>query len=100
MDFKGNTFIGLNIKGITMHIPSTFRCRNISMSGYIERELTSFRHPFPKKPQRNPAHFTQPEYGAKIQYEPDHDTSEKLDINGKKYIQEVYIMHKQCILPY
>ena len=59
------------------------------MPGYIERALTRFRHPFPKKPQHNPAQFTQPEYGAKVQYEPDADTSEKLDANGKKRIQEV-----------
>ena len=65
------------------------RTCDISMPGYIERALTRFRHPFPKKPQHNPAQFTQPEYGAKVQYEPDADTSEKLDANGKKRIQEV-----------
>ena len=65
------------------------RTCDISMPGYIERALTRFRHPFPKKPQHNPAHFTQPEYGAKVQYEPEADTSEKLDTMGKKRIQEI-----------
>ena len=56
----------------------------------IHRASTdTFSTPFPKKPQHNPAQFTQPEYGAKVQYEPDADTSEKLDANGKKRIQEV-----------
>ena len=65
------------------------RTCDISMPGYIDRALQRFRHPFPKKPQHNPFHFTQPEYGAKVQYEPDADESEKLDETGKKRIQEV-----------
>ena len=65
------------------------RTCDISMPGYIERALTRFRHPFPKKLQHNPAHYVQPEYGTKVQYEPDADTSEKLDTIGKKRIQEV-----------
>jgi hypothetical protein len=65
------------------------RTCDISMPGYIERALTRFRHPFPKKPQHNPFHYTQPEYGAKVQYEPEADTSDKLDDMGKKRIQEI-----------
>ena len=65
------------------------RTCDISMPGYIERALTRFRHPKPKKPQHNPFKYIQPEYGAKVQLTPDKDTSEKLDAQGKKRIQEV-----------
>lgn len=65
------------------------RTCDISMPGYIERALTRFQHPKPTKPQHNPVKFIQPEYGAKIQYDNEADTSDKLDRKDQKRIQEI-----------
>ena len=75
--------------GLIMKWDYEARTCDVSMPGYIERALTRFNHPFPKKPQHNPFKFVQPEYGTTIQYEADADTSEKLDKKGQKRVQEV-----------
>ena len=59
------------------------------MPGYIDRALKRFNHPHPKKPQDNPFKYITPEYGTKIQYTPDEDTSAALDKKEKKRVQEV-----------
>ena len=41
---------------------------DISMPGYIHKALHKFQHPTPKKPQYAPHKWTQPTYGAKVQY--------------------------------
>jgi hypothetical protein len=84
VDWEGERYCGLIMKWDYTH-----RHCDISMPGYIERALTRFQHPKPKKPQDNPFKYIAPEYGAKVQYAPDADTSELLDEKGKKRIQEV-----------
>ena len=59
------------------------------MPGYIARALQRFEHPHPKKPQDNPYKYIAPDYGAKVQYAQEADSSEPLDEKGKKRIQEV-----------
>jgi hypothetical protein len=65
------------------------RTCDVSMPGYIERALARFEHPTPKKPQHNPFRFIQPEYGAKIQYEPDADTTPEVNAKERTRIQEI-----------
>jgi hypothetical protein len=84
VDWDGERYCGLILKW-----DYNKRTCDISMPGYIERALTRFEHPKPKKPQDNPFQFIQPEYGAKVQYEPDADESAPLDEKGKKRIQEI-----------
>jgi hypothetical protein len=84
VDWDAERYCGLILKW-----NYTTRTCDISMPGYIERALQRFKHPMPDKPQHNPYRYTQPEYGAKVQYEPDADTSEKLNPDGKKMIQEI-----------
>jgi hypothetical protein len=83
-EWEGDRYIGLNLKW-DYH---KHTC-DISMPGYIERVLARFNHPTPKKPQHNPSKFYQPEYGARVQYAPDDDTSPLLDAKEKKRIQEI-----------
>ena len=84
VDWDGERYCGLIMKW-----DYTRRHCDISMPGYIERALTRFQHPKPKKPQDNPFKYIAPEYGAKIQYTPEIDTSDLLDEKGKKRVQEI-----------
>jgi hypothetical protein len=84
IDWEGERYCGLILKWEYQR-----RTCDISMPGYIERALARFDHPKPKKPQDNPFKYIPPEYGAKVQYAPDEDTSELLDEKGKKRIQEI-----------
>jgi hypothetical protein len=61
----------------------------LSMPGYVEKALQRFTHPAPKRPQHAPYPWTQPNYGASIQYTEPEDTSPPLDKQGTKLLQEV-----------
>ena len=84
VDWDGERYCGLIMKW-----NYTKRHCDISMPGYIERALTRFDHPKPKKPQDNPFKYIAPDYGAKVQYAPEDDSSELLDDKGKKRVQEI-----------
>ena len=62
---------------------------DLSIPGYVERALKRFTHPKPPGPEDSPYKWTRPNYGAKIHYAPDTDTSEPLPPNHKKLIQEI-----------
>ena len=84
VDKEGTRFIGLTLewdyKNQEVHV---------SMPGYVEKALTRFNHPKPKKPQHQP-HPHQPiVYGAKTQTATPEDDSPKLNKEQKKYVQEV-----------
>jgi hypothetical protein len=83
-DWDGERYCGVVLKW-----DYSKRICDISMPGYIERALARFQHPKPKKPQHNPYKYLQPEYGVKVQYAPDADTSPFLDAAGKKRVQEI-----------
>jgi hypothetical protein len=83
-DWDGERYIGLTLKWDYYK-----RTCDISMPGFIERALARFNHPTPKKPQHNPSTYYKPEYGAKVQYSPDADTSPLLNDKDKKRIQEI-----------
>ena len=61
----------------------------ISMPRYIPKMLLKFNHPKYKTPQHAPHTWNVPAYGQKIQYAPEHDTSEKLDKKGTTLIQSI-----------
>jgi hypothetical protein len=59
------------------------------MPGYVQKALTRFEHPPPKKRQDQPYPHVKPNYGAKLQYSQEDDDSPALNKTGKKIIQEV-----------
>jgi Reverse transcriptase (RNA-dependent DNA polymerase) len=61
----------------------------LSMPGYVEKALQRFTHPPHQKPEHSPHPWTQPDYGAKIQYTTPEDTSDPLDQHGIKRLQEI-----------
>lgn len=85
VDWTGARYCGLIIDW-----DYDYRTCDISMPGYIERALQRFEHPASKKPQHNPYKYIAPEYGSKVQYEADADTSELLDAKGKNRLQQIF----------
>jgi hypothetical protein len=62
---------------------------HVSMLDYIPKALKRFQHQAPSKPQHQPYPHVKPNYGAKVQYTEDTDTSALLPKQDKKFIQEV-----------
>jgi Reverse transcriptase (RNA-dependent DNA polymerase) len=83
-DLTGNKYCGL-------HIDWDYEngtC-DISMPGYIERALEQFAHKYDGKPEKAPEPYDPIDYGAKIQYAIQPDTTPLLDAGQKKRIQEI-----------
>jgi hypothetical protein len=59
------------------------------MPGYISTLLLKFKHPQPTKPWLSPFKCLPITYGAKAQLIPVPDTSELLDANCKRHLQEI-----------
>jgi len=59
------------------------------MPGYVEKALARFKHSKTRKVQDQPHKHAIPVYGAKVQYAKEADTSQLLDKNGKKRVQQV-----------
>ena len=59
------------------------------MPGYVQKALKRFNHEAPAVPQHSPYPHTKPQYGAKIQYAADPDTSPELGKKEKRFIQQV-----------
>jgi hypothetical protein len=75
--------------GITLKWDYTNRTVDLSMPGYVARALQRFQHPQPTKPEHAPHAWTAPQYGTKIQYTTDTDTSAALPKAGIKRIQAI-----------
>jgi len=75
--------------GLTLAWDYDQRTVDLSMPRYIQRALQRFHHPAPARPQHAPHAWTQPDYGAKVQYVPDQDTTAALDPAGRLRVQEV-----------
>jgi hypothetical protein len=80
----GDKFASIDIKWDY----ETRRCC-ISMPGYIENLLIKFKQPCPIKPRLLPHKCLPIAYSAKAQLTPTADTSEQLDLNQKRRIQEI-----------
>ena len=59
------------------------------MPGYIDNLLVKFKHPRPVKPRLSPYSCLPINYGAKTQLAPESDTSELLNDDRKRRIQEI-----------
>ena len=84
LDMKAERFCG-----ITMEWDYDAGHVTLSMPGYVEKALQRFTHTMPKQPVHSPHPWTQPEYGAAIQYAEPEDTSEPLDKAGIQKLQEI-----------
>ena len=83
-DMEGTRYCGL-----TLEWDYTARTCDISMPGYIERALQRFQHRQPNKPQHAPTAWSQPVYGAKVQYAPAPDASTLLPAGAATRISEI-----------
>jgi len=59
------------------------------MPGYVERALQRFAHPAPSRPEHSPHEWQEPQYGRKVQYAPDPDTTPPLDKDLIKRVQAI-----------
>ncbi|MGL5937078.1 MAG: reverse transcriptase domain-containing protein, partial [Cetobacterium sp.] len=77
MDTKCEKFCGMTI---TWNFAEGWV--EISMPGYVQKALLRFTHPVPKKHEPSPSKYTEPQYGASIQYAEPEDDSNRLDKHG------------------
>jgi hypothetical protein len=75
--------------GLTIDWDYTKRKVYIHMPGYLAKALQRFEHPKPAKQQISLHPHIAPNYGAKVQYQPEDDNSPPLNKEGTKYIQAV-----------
>ena len=84
VEWTGENYLGIDIgweyqKG---HV-------DISMPEYIPNAMIRLNHPAPKKPQYTPHRWTTPAYGQQLQIDPYPNSSEFIDQQGTKFIQNV-----------
>lgn len=75
--------------GLTLQWDYQKRTCDVSLPRYVERALQRFVHPIPAKPEDSPYRWSRPDYGSRIQYAKDPDTTNPIDPVGKKFVQEV-----------
>ena len=75
--------------GITLEWDYKNRTCDISMPHYVQKQLTRYDHPSPRRPQNCPYSPNPIKYGRKAQEPLPEDKSPPLDEKGKKYIQQV-----------
>jgi len=75
--------------GITLEWDYNKRTLDISMPGYVKKQLIKYNHPTPKSPQHFPWSPQPIQYGSKMQEETPPDKSPALDKDGVKLIQQV-----------
>ena len=83
-DWTGGKYIG-----ITLDWEYDRRRVHLSMPGYNAKALIRFQHKKPARRQDSPHPHTPPNYGAKVQYAKDADTSTPLDKDGQRFIQQL-----------
>jgi hypothetical protein len=83
-DWEGTRYCGLTLEWDYIN-----RTCDVSMPGYIERALRRFNHIAATRPQHSPHRWTEPVYGAKIQYAQNDDLSAPLDAKSTTFIQQV-----------
>jgi hypothetical protein len=84
VDRKGQNYCGLHINW-----DYTQGTVNISMHGNVDKVLSKFQHPSPKRPCFAPHPWTIPAYGQKTQFAPEVDNMLYLDSKGIKKVQLV-----------
>lgn len=83
-DWTGNKYIS-----ITLDWEYDRRRVHLSIPGYNAKALIRFQHEKPARRQDSPHPHTPPNYGAKVQYAKDSDTSLPLDKEGQRFIQQL-----------
>jgi hypothetical protein len=83
-DWSGSKYIGL-----TIDWDYGRHQLHISMPKYVSKAMKRFNHSPPQTAQSSPYPHTRPNYGAKVQYSPNADTSPLLDKQDAKFIQGV-----------
>jgi hypothetical protein len=83
-NWKGDLYSGINLDW--NYIKRT--CR-LSMEDYIDTVLTKYNHKRPKKPVLSPFKAAVINYGAKVQYSEDSDTTPPLDEPGIRRVQGI-----------
>ena len=84
VDWKGELYCG-----ITLEWNYERGYVDISMPGYVKKQLTKYGHPMPKRPQHCPYPPAPVKYGKASQEMPAPDSSPPLDEKGKKRIQQI-----------
>ncbi len=98
IDWGGNQYLGM-----TLDWDYNDHKVHISMLDYVPEALMGFQHRAPNKPQHQPYPHIKPNYGVKVQYTEDTDTSALLPNKDKKFIQEVigtFCRKPPIIVPY
>jgi hypothetical protein len=80
---------GTRYCGLTLNWNYEERHVTVSMPGYVERALQRFCHSKPTRHEPSPHAWTQPQYGAKIQYATTPDATPFLDVKNKTLVQTV-----------
>ena len=62
---------------------------DLSVPGYVQRKLTKWQHPKPKKPQHSPYQASPIVYGAKVQQPVQLDVTAPLTDSQIKRVQEI-----------
>ena len=62
----------------------------LSMPIYIRKSLTKYQHAIPKNPQHQPYKSTPIQYGSKVQYVIEPDTSVPLTKDKTKHVQDIF----------
>ena len=75
--------------GITLDWDYTQRTLDISMPGYIKKQLQKYKHDMPKRPQHCPYQPQEKKYGKAAQHPILEDTSSGLEEKEIKVIQRV-----------
>ena len=75
--------------GITLKWDYKHRYLDISMPGYVEKQLIKYNHPKPKKPQHCPREANPTKYGSKTQEALPVDDSPTIHEKGPKLIQQI-----------
>eukprot|EP00804_Cyclotella_cryptica_P029536 CCRYP_020583-RA/>CCRYP_020583-RA protein AED:0.35 eAED:0.26 QI:0/-1/0/1/-1/1/1/0/1386 len=75
--------------GIALDWDYNNRTLDITMPGYIDKVLQRFEHKSPEKPQHCPYQPTPRKYGTAAQAPIPPDTSDRLDLNGTRRVQQV-----------
>ena len=59
------------------------------MPGYVSEALSRFKHIWSGKPEDQPYAHVVPNYGTKVQYTPDEDTSRRATKEEKTFVQKI-----------
>ena len=84
VDWSGSLFCGL-----TLAWGYSNRTVNVSIPGYIKEALHEFQHLHPKRRQDAPHAWTQPVYGAKVQYAENLNDSPALPPKTVRLLQKI-----------